>query len=270
MRVPIRGVHCATVVGAVLLLSLLPGPVRADDTLTATWDGTVASPSQTFTDSGHGEYGGVFNWNATTTNQGLGGIIQNSPSSATAFQAFCMETTQNLVTPITFNVVTNLANAPAPNPMGAAAAKDLNLLFGRFYYDPTANGGQGAYASGIDYVALQMAIWTIIQEGQSNNPSNPLNNLTAVLAFEQGNPGAAADYESYLTYINGNQDSTQLANYLVALTSDSAQDMLGIYTGGGNTPFAVPTPCPPGIVLSLIGIVGMGGYGWRRRRLLGR
>jgi len=282
MRIPIRGVHCAAFVGAVLLLPLAVAPVRADGTVSAKFTDIQSGTGATDASGGGG---GVFNFsnasyssNANVTlgliTQGTGNPNKITPTSGTVFQTFCIETNEfvGTNTSYTYALQTDISKAPLtnggqlPNGMGSAAAKNMELLFGKFYYNST-NG----YASSIDYGALQLAIWTIVN--QSSGGSSETLSVDSNLVSNNGGSSAqiVIDYKAMITYLQSstNQANGPLANYLVALTSTSQQDQIGINVGGNNTPNAV-APCPPGIILGLIGIVGMGGYGWRRRRLMGR
>jgi hypothetical protein len=256
---------------AALALLLTTSTVQAD-TVTATLgslqSGTVVS-------DGIGGQGGAFNWSGATYNPNpafvtLGNFPQLSGQTpaGTSFETFCIETGQNVGynNSYTYTLTGNLASAPVNNNpnytgMGATAAQNLEVLFALEFYNPT----QGLI-TGVDYGAMQLAIWTIVS-GSTTLSSTLINANSS----NTSDPTAVTNAENYLSAVaanpNGyyNGSTYYLANYLVALTNSSYQDQIGINDPNGNIP-SVVVPVPPAVAMALTGVIGLLGYGLRRRK----
>ena len=108
-----------------------------------------------------------------------------------------------------------------------------------------------AFTTNTEGSALQIAIWEIVRE----TDSTPLDVSTGHTRFSNAAPaGALAQAQSWLnTYVNDGEDPGQRANNVLALVSDTNQDVLAF----------VSVPAPG--VLPLFGLA-LAGIGFARRR----
>jgi hypothetical protein len=252
---------CALLVGAaVIALSLRAGPAKAES-INMTYAGIASNPAW-FNSS---EYGGAFAFTPSTmTPVSLGGAhlgkFAGLTSPANTIDTFCIETSQNIQggNP-SFNVVTDLSTVPQPgaptsNPaMGAATAINIKKMFTAFF-DNLATTTGGSYADSVknNYAAFQLALWTVL----GYNPSYSANSADV--------QRAARYFSNSANYAGFDQ-----ANNLVVLSSASGQDQITLFNTDSGPLHVTTTPCPPGVVLGVVAVLGLTGYRWRRRRLLG-
>jgi hypothetical protein len=270
MRIRFPGGSGAAFAGAAVFLCLLAGPARADETVTATFSNISSGTNAT--DAGGGG-GGVFNFNSASYSGGTlklsnfpsGLNADSNGSGPTRFQAFCIETNENIYygSTNTWTIQTDISKAPLtnggtlPNGMGSAAAKNMEILFSKYF-----STNAGVTASGTDLAAFQIAIWTIV----NNSTGGSTQESFAIAQGIKNNNSSSviADATSYLNFVQNNQGAEQ-ADYLVALTAPGLQDQIGINMDGIGNPNAEPTPCPPAVVMALTGVFSLAGFGWRRR-----
>lgn len=205
---------------------------------------SVTDPSAT---SG-GTQAGLFNWTGTAGNPaGLQGH----------YRAFCIELTQHVGAGTTYTYQTAaLETAPQPTtsvtPMGTAKASAIRELFGRFYSPSFGFDINGPGISNEEAAAIQLAVWEIVYETASSSGSGPgaafgLNfGLAGGNAVFSGDAGVLALASGFLAALDGTGPQ---ALDLIALTSDTAQDML------------IPTPSA-----TVLAGLGLAAAGRRRRR----
>jgi len=199
-----------------------------------------------------------------------------------SFYAFCVELTQNRYnadhapgSPLPGYVeTTDIASVPRPGGlggnllanMGAGKAVLIKQLFNSWF----STKGWSDF-SAIDATAFQLAIWEILYDSVPGDPSSLNISAGAFQAIlNVGNPVQAeikAKVDSWLS--NLGNFSTDID--LLAFTNDLPGSKKGeglqdlITTGGeGDVQGA---PVPPALVLALAGLAGVGGFGWRRRKV---
>ncbi len=221
-------------------------------TVTSTFNGVgpVVNMNFSLTDptaTNGGTQAGVFNWTGTAGNPaGLQG----------GYRAFCIELTQNVSPNTSYTYQTAaLEMAPQPattvTPMGAAKASAIRELFGRFYSPSFGFDINGPGISNEEAAAMQLALWEIVYETASSSGPGPgaafgLNfGLAGGNAVFSGNASVLGLASGFLAALDGTGPQ---ALDLIALTSDTAQDML--------------IPTPGAAVLAGLGLVAAG----RRRR----
>jgi hypothetical protein len=182
------------------------------------------------------------------------------------YQTFCIEITQDIITPSTKDTYTlvQLAQAPNPNngplygqkgntavygPTGQVKASAIDKLYAADY--PAVLN-----ASINDQAAFQVAVWKLVYDGPTN--TNLSQGNLKVLAAD--NPGLTAIVTKAQSYLNGLAGITNTTAFdskysLIAWTSSTLQDQVQV----------VPVPAPPALVLGLIGGASLAGFALRRK-----
>jgi hypothetical protein len=220
-------------IGAALTACLFVGVVRAE-TITADFAGV--SPGESVSVS----LGGV---NLKNVSAGFFNWTNVSPASsifAPSFQSFCVELNVGVLNTATFTTV------PLEPRYSATVASRLREFWGENF---AGIGGDPTRAA-----AFQLGIWEIVHEdGQGLD----LASGTFTASVSPNGNQAINLAQNWLNNVDG---QGTLADGLVILDAEGSQDQIV------QTPIV---PVPPSVVLGGVGLVGLMGYGIRRRRFAG-
>jgi MYXO-CTERM domain-containing protein len=160
----------------------------------------------------------------------LGGSTQ---LGASGFRSFCIELQQGITSgAFTFDCVA------IESRFDATRVSRLQELWGE---------NIGKVNSDATAAAFQLAVWEITHEGGNNGLNLANGDFVVTNAAE-----AAAIAQNWLNNVDG-QGTFETG--LLALVNETEQDQL-----------TVLVPAPPGVVMAGFGLVGLVGYGIRRRR----
>ncbi len=170
------------------------------------------------------------------------------------FVAFCLEP-QQIITQgqsVTYNVVPLAQAANNIGGIGAAKAKLVRELFGRF----APNGGLAGMSS-TQAAALQIATWEIARE----TPGNPLNLASGNIFFNAASNNAAYSLaNNYLSQLDGTgpmaRNAVALQNGIMGNAGNGTQDLIAFG--------AVPEPTSWAMLIAGFGLTGAS---LRRRRI---
>jgi hypothetical protein len=171
-----------------------------------------------------------------------------------SFWTYCIEITQQIDNPVNFTVK-EVEKTPdpayAPGGMGLDKANRLREYWGRNF---------SSNFTSVQAAAFQLGIWEIVFDGSgTSDPTKYDAGAGEFYVRNAGTPGTNAYNARVLanTWLRGLTGDTKYYEYgLVSLSSPYDQDQIAVR----------PTPAPSGLLAGLLGLGGMAGYLWRRRK----
>jgi len=152
--------------------------------------------------------------------------VSGSTAFGNRFQSFCIELDAPIGSnPITFDI----------NALSGPKAARISEFWGENFGKIGTNADLAA--------AFQLGLWEIIYDNTADLGGGNFRVNSAPVA-------ALSAAQSWLGQVNG---SGTFASGLVTLSSPTAQDQITV------------VPVPPTVLLAVVGMAGLAGYGWRRR-----